>query len=150
VAFPDYAISHALCAAANAAASVVQSGVATSDELARLRKLARECADRALAMDPKMANAYFAKAALNDPGLKVSEREHLVRKALEVDPNFQIGMLSYAGLLYGVGRLREARGFIERLINDDPIVPAETWIERAVAAAAVGEILLARDQFRRA
>ncbi len=123
---------------ANAGATVWQYTMNSAEELARLRSLANECADAALALDPNIGAAYWAKGIVNDPSRTFAQREGLLKKSLAVDPQFLPSRNWYADLLRSMGRMRESRVYYERLFNEDPIAPAWARIGVSSAAAQLG------------
>ena len=85
---PQYAISHAMCAGANALMTVFAYGETTPQERDRMRKLTYECADVASAIDARLGSPYVALATVHDPARGWSSAEALFQKSLAVEPQF--------------------------------------------------------------
>ena len=102
---PQYAISYALRALANAFVSNVPGK--SPEEVSRLRKMVYEDARIAEKMDPSV-DSYIARVIVNDPSVSLAEQERLLQKSLAVDPRSMVAWGKYADLLTDVGRTREA------------------------------------------
>lgn len=146
---PRYAVSHAMCAGANALATIFSYNQFSAADQERMRKLVYECAEAALAIDPNIGSAYFSMAIVHDPARGLAERERLFQKSLEVEPEFLYSRSFYAALLGHVGRKREAHAYFERIANDEPLTYASQF-QRARAAVAIGDIATARTMYARA
>ena len=95
-----------------------QLGFGMSEDSARSRH--KWAAERALALDDESAAAHAAAATSfkwdsNWPG---AEREH--KRAIELNPGDADARSMYAVLLYGMGRLEEAREQARRAYETDP------------------------------
>jgi adenylate cyclase len=98
---------------------------------------AREQANRALALDPKDADAYVALSMMVPaPGWR--ERERLLRKALDADPEWPHANGFLANVLGEVGRLSEAAEYTGRAAAANPLSPGLGWT--AANATALAEI----------
>jgi tetratricopeptide (TPR) repeat protein len=148
-AYPQYAVGHALCAGANALMTLVDYRHNTPAEQARMRALVYECAKTALDKDRHFGTPYYAQAIVLDPNVGYAEREGLLRRALEVDPDFLFARNFYGMLLAAVGRSREARAYFARHGNDEPLV-AGGRLQRARAAVMVGDMPAARALYAEA
>lgn len=85
---------------------------------------AKEAAERAIASDPDLADAYSAlgfAAVTHNFDWAESERLHL--RALELNPNYAIGHSWYSHLLTVSGRFEEARTQCDRAVALDPLTP---------------------------
>lgn len=120
---PDFA--RAWAALASAKLEVLR--LARADR-ARLVEDAREAAQRALGADPSMGEAYAVLAALEGEFFgRWREREALIEKALEVEPNnphllFRHGQFLIATGRVGAGFAQQARAF--ELDPLDPMLAA--------------------------
>jgi tetratricopeptide (TPR) repeat protein len=86
---------------------------------------ARHAAERALALDDRLAAAYVAQADVK----RLYDRdsvgaEEMYRRALALDPNSVEGHHSYALLLMSLGRFPDALAHIARAAVLDPLAPA--------------------------
>jgi len=77
------------------------------DQRDAMRKEAADAAQRALAIDPKAADAYAAQALLL-PRSRFAEREKLLRAGIAADPNWPHPHGYLAEMLAQVGRTQEA------------------------------------------
>ncbi len=118
-------------------------GIFAPDQTALLRKEARAEADRALALDPKDADAYVALMFLVPrPGWV--ERERLLRRAIAVDPDWPHANGFLGILLSEVGRIREAAAYTQRASAANPLSPDLGWTaQSAQMLAAAGRTDLA-------
>lgn len=104
---------------------------------------AREQANRALALDPKDADAYVALSLMVPPP-GWAERERLLRKALEIDPEWPHANGFLGMMLWEVGRLKESAEYTGRAAAANPLSPEFGWTtQNAIALAAVGQDALA-------
>jgi TolB-like protein/Tfp pilus assembly protein PilF len=85
---------------------------------------ARQAAERALALDPGLADTHIAMARyLITMELDVAGAQHELRRALELEPNGS-GALSWAGKLASWrGQFDQATALIQRSISSDPLDP---------------------------
>jgi TolB-like protein len=85
---------------------------------------ARQAAERALALDPGLADAHVAMARyLIAMELDVGGGESQIRRALELEPNHS-GALAWAGKLASWrGQFDQATALIQRSITSDPLDP---------------------------
>ncbi len=133
---PDFAPAHSDLAKYEA--YFTHYGLFSADQAVALRKEARAEAARALALDPKNADAYVALAFLVPrPGW--AERERLLRKALSADPDWPHAN-GFLGILLGeVGRLQEAAAYTQRASAANPLNPDLGWsAQSADALSAAG------------
>ncbi len=133
---PDFAPAHSDLAKYEA--YFTHYGVFSSDQTVALRMESRAEADRALALDPKNADAYVALAFLVPrPGW--AERERLLRRALAADPDWPHAN-GFLGILLGeVGRLQESAAYMQRASAANPLSPDLGWsAQSADALSAAG------------
>jgi adenylate cyclase len=144
---PDFAWGHSILSNALGFAGAVE-GLTGADLQERQRRQRAE-AERALALDPKDAMAYFALSAL---ATSRQEFESVVLKGLSMDPHpaiFVGGLYGREGeLLFATGRLRGALPFFRRAAALDPL---SSWESRdlASALAALGQMPEAKETLDR-
>ncbi|HVQ36578.1 MAG TPA: protein kinase [Pyrinomonadaceae bacterium] len=86
--------------------------------------LARAAAGRALALDDSLGEAHATMALLlEDSEWDFVEAERLYRRALELNPNYQLAHEWYSSLLVGTGRFAEGVREIRRAEELDPLAP---------------------------
>lgn len=116
---PDFA--RAWAALATAKLEVLRLSRA---DRARLVEDAREAAERALGCDPAMGEAYAVLAALEGEYFgRWREREGLIEKALEVEPNNPLLLFRHGQFLVSVGRVGEGYAQQARAFELDPLDP---------------------------
>ena len=87
-------------------------------------ELARESAERALAIDDQLAEAHASLGPVKHDGdwdFAGAEREYKV--ALKLNPNYATAHQWYAEFLGSVGRIDEALAEIEKALSLDPLSP---------------------------
>src|SRR5690606_13421596 len=91
---------------------------------ARLVEDAREAAERALGVDPTMGEAYAVLAALEGEFFgRWREREALIEKALEVEPNNPHLLFRHGQFLISTGRVAAGCEQQARAFELDPLDP---------------------------
>jgi len=116
---PDFA--RAWAALATAKLEVLRLSRA---DRARLVEDAREAAERALGCDPAMGEAYAVLAALESEFFgRWREREALIEKALEVEPNTPLLLFRHGQFLVSVGRVEDGYAQQARAFEVDPLDP---------------------------
>jgi TolB-like protein/Tfp pilus assembly protein PilF len=85
--------------------------------------LAREAAERALALDETLAEAHAALGLTAFNGGDFEAAEMALRRAIEINPNYASAHQWYASLLAGVGRREEALEESRRAYELDPLSP---------------------------
>lgn len=129
---PDLSVAHSLMAIAYALAAVDLSPGA---EAARFRGSAQASARRALELDPRNGEAYFAMALNHGFQGKWEERERDFLRAAEVSPDLSVVRNYYAGLLREVGRRRASLEVNLRVVAADPFSPFQLYNLAALVAA---------------
>jgi len=82
--------------------------------------LARNSIDRALAIDPMLAEAYVAEGVLLADDYEYEAALQSLEKALEINPNLAEAWVWRARLLERFGRIQEAQEDIKRALDLDP------------------------------
>lgn len=108
----------------------------TDAENEALRQEARQEAHQALELDPHNGEAYVALELIESPW-NWSEREALLLKGANVDPNFEPLDMMEARLLWSVGRSHDALSWFRRGYNVDPL-HNDNVFTYAVSLAAEG------------
>lgn len=114
---PQYAAAHAELANCYAILPVGADG-----DPRQSSRLARESADRALALDPRLADAYVARGTALfwfEWDWKGAEEDFL--EAIRLEPNDALAHLRYAHLLSNAGRAVEAERHARRAERLDPL-----------------------------
>jgi DNA-binding winged helix-turn-helix (wHTH) protein/TolB-like protein/tetratricopeptide (TPR) repeat protein len=101
-----------------------------------LRQEARQEANRALELDPHNGEAYIALELIL-PRLNWREREALLLKGANADPEFEPAAMHEARLLWSVGRSHDALPWFKRAYNTDPL-HNDNVFTYAVSLAAEG------------
>ncbi|MGI9043634.1 MAG: protein kinase domain-containing protein [Gemmatimonadaceae bacterium] len=96
-------------------------------------------ANRALELDPLLADAYLAMGLAGVHEWRFREAEAAYRKALEVDPRHPTAHQWYGELLYHTGRTDSSIAHIRRSGELDPLAP--------IHPAALGYSLYANGQY---
>jgi serine/threonine-protein kinase len=92
-----------------------------------MHELARQAAEKALEIDPNLAEGYTSLAAVRlyfEYDWKAGDK--LMKRAFELKQNFALGHCWYSGFLSLEGRAEEARPHIEKAIQLDPLSPFYT------------------------
>lgn len=116
---PDFA--RAWAALATAKLEVLRL---TRADRARLVEDAREAAERALGIDPTMGEAYAVLAALEGEYFgRWREREALIEKALDIEPNNPLLLFRHGQFLVATGRVEAGYAQQARAYELDPLDP---------------------------
>ena len=121
---PDFALAFSGLAETYAILPELK-GVPFSDIL----PLARAAAEKALSLDPDLAEAHTASGYLHavfEWDREAAERDYL--RAIQLNPDYGTAHQWYAELLGASGRWEEALGEIKRAIELDPRSPASNMI----------------------
>jgi serine/threonine protein kinase/tetratricopeptide (TPR) repeat protein len=110
---------------------------------------AEVAANRALALDSTLADAYAARGFVLAGRASFAEAEASLRRAIELNPNSQWAHHFYAILLIMEGRLAEAKEETRRTLSIDPLsLPGNTML--GIELTTAGNLQDARTQLRRA
>ena len=127
---PDFALGHSGLAVGNA------FRLRTDPDNEPLRQEARSEAMRALQLDPHNGEAYVA-LELIELRWNWKERERLLLKGVNADPDFEPLAMMEARLLWSVGRSRDALPWFRRAYSVDPL-HNDNVFTYAVSLAAEG------------
>ena len=127
---PDFAWGHSGLAVGDA------FHFRTDPENEALRKEAQQEAQRALELDPHDGEAYVALELIL-PRFNWKERETLLLKGADADPDFEPVAMHEARLLWSVGRGHDALPWFRRAYNVDPL-HNDNVFTYAVSLAAEG------------
>ena len=112
--------------------------------------LAKLAAEKALQLDPDLAEAHFALAKIhwNDWQWEAAEREFRRATALSPSPSDGFWLVEYVNFLTSMGRIDEAIEIAERAVALDPLSPA-IYNELAFALGAAERHDDALDQYQK-
>ncbi|HUH00328.1 MAG TPA: tetratricopeptide repeat protein [Gammaproteobacteria bacterium] len=85
--------------------------------------LAAPMMERALELEPLLAEAHASRGFLARMRLDIAAAERALRRSLELDPGYPLAHVWLALTLSDLGRLREARDEFERAYAADPLSP---------------------------
>lgn len=139
----------ALCWAELARAYAVQAG---SDwrPIGEGFALAREAVDRALSLEPELAEGHALKGrilAAHERDLAAAERSY--QRALELAPGSAQVLDGACILAYKMGRLDEARSLSQRVLEQDPL-SSGFWHNLGLICHVAGRLDEAESAYRRA
>ncbi|MGH8234670.1 MAG: tetratricopeptide repeat protein [Rhodanobacteraceae bacterium] len=143
---PDYAQAYAGLAMAE---SFAVEDNPNPVEVAVAHRRARVAAERAVALDPQLGDAYAARGylrAVNDWNWNGALAD--LQEALRLDPKDARNQLRYGYLLATLGRLQEASAAFSNGIDEDPLFPP-IWYWLGRVQAAQGDYAGARRAMRR-
>jgi eukaryotic-like serine/threonine-protein kinase len=141
---PQFALAHSGMAAA--LVNMANFGYMPVDEALSRAKVA---AERALALDSSLADAYSARGFALAALAKFPEGEASLRRAIALNPNSQWSHHYYAILLMMMGRLTEAKEETRRTLSIDPLsLPGNTML--GIELMAEGRFQEAQTQLRSA
>jgi TolB-like protein/Flp pilus assembly protein TadD len=120
---PDYALAHAELSIAIVALATY-AGRSETDAVAR----AVPHAERAMDLDPGLAEAHYATGLLLELQGKNDEGLRHARRAIQINPNYVLPRLQIAGSLDRLGRYAEFFVEVETAVRLDPLsIPARGW-----------------------
>jgi TolB-like protein len=140
---PAYARAYAGLAWALVNLAEPNAGGRTKDLLPQ----ARAAAERAVELDPSLADAHVSRALVLADDWNWSEAENEHHIALKVGPNSSDAQRSYAWYLITMGRFDEARAQINYAGELDPVNPVNR-ILLGIVACQTGQTDLAIEEFR--
>ena len=120
---PSFAPAHA----GLATALVTRSGttIDSADDLARMEK----SAEKALELDPLLAEAHGALGMVYARKAQWQQSEKSFRRALELDPNDSVLYDNFAlSLLFPLGRIQDAVRQLRIALSNDPLAPRVRFI----------------------
>lgn len=95
----------------------------TRSDRARLVEDARDAAQRALGIDPSIGEAYAVLASLESQFERWRERERLIDRALDAEPNNPFLLFRHGQFLVSTGRVLEGYEQQARAFHLDPLDP---------------------------
>jgi len=95
--------------------------------------LARNNIDRALALDPRQAEAYVAQGMLFADEYRYEEALDSLEKAIAINPSLAEAWTWRGRLLYRFGRIRESKGSLLRALEIDPLHARTAFFAAGVA-----------------
>lgn len=110
--------------------------------------LATPMVERALALEPRLAEAHASLGFLNRLRQDYDGAERALRKALELNPDYPMAHIWLGLTLYDQRRLRDARAEFARACEADPLSPI-AGSNMGYAHLKFGEFDAAREQFQR-
>jgi TolB-like protein/tetratricopeptide (TPR) repeat protein len=137
---------------ADAYAELALSEYSLSDQTSdvALGKSAEQAAQRAIDLDPQLANSYsvrgYLRASLHFDWAG-AQADH--RQALALEPSSSRVLSRYSENLMNIGRLDEAAATYRKAIEQDPLSNA-SWSNLGIALTALGNTAAAYDAFRHA
>ncbi|MCH7807577.1 MAG: hypothetical protein IH995_10660, partial [Proteobacteria bacterium] len=103
---------------------------------------AKIAAQRALILDPNSVDALGALANVYRAGLQWAKAEEAYLLALEIDPDSPVILEDYGEFLVAVGKIKNARAVVDKLITLEPNVPIYLNLFK--------NVLLAQEKFDQA
>jgi TolB-like protein/DNA-binding winged helix-turn-helix (wHTH) protein/tetratricopeptide (TPR) repeat protein len=120
---PDFAIAHARLAQAYANIARTATG-----DIVKNRSLAAEHLDRALKLDPSLADLWWIRLwPLTMESTSLALREMTAEQALASSPHDPGPMTNLSGVYWRLGRQAEAADLVERAYQADPLWPTAIW-----------------------
>jgi len=121
---PTFAPAYAGLAEAHLARSEDEE-FSSADELVKLQA----AAEKALELDPLLAEAHAAMAMVYARKAQWKDSEKSFRRALELDPNDSLTYATFVlGLLFPLGRIQEAVQEMRIAVKNDPLAPRLRFI----------------------
>jgi TolB-like protein/Tfp pilus assembly protein PilF len=114
---PDYALAHVALANAKRTAGEVTGG---SGDFNEIRKEAQRLVERALELDPTLAEAWDTKAMLYAEEKEFEKSAAAIRKALELNPNSADAWAGYWNYLLLIDEKEAALDAIRKAVELDP------------------------------
>jgi TolB-like protein/lipoprotein NlpI len=137
---PRYSQAYAELARAQYRLGDVEAG-------ASLMHAARESAQKAIDLDPRLGLGYAMRSFLRAENFDWAGAEADARQALALDPTDPSVLSNYARLCYELGRLPEALSMYRKALERDPL---NSWQGLARVLAALHDYSAAYDAFGRA
>ena len=112
---PDYALAHVALAQ-----TYRMQGIAGERSLAEFQPLERSLIEKALDLDPTLAEAWNALAGLQAENKEFEKAAQSIQKALELNPNSADAWAGYWNFLLLMNRQEEALAAIRKAVELDP------------------------------
>ncbi|MCC7307182.1 MAG: tetratricopeptide repeat protein [Acidobacteria bacterium] len=93
-------------------------------QAAEIGPLVRTNAERAIALDPQLAEPHATLGILNVQNRNWDDALRESKKSVDLDPNYPTGVQWYASILLDLGRYEEAAVMMQRAHDLDPVSPA--------------------------
>lgn len=145
---PNFAPAHALKAINSAASMINTTGSAAETDWLELVDLATASAERALAIDPNVGNAYSALSVVHEFLWHWDEADQANERALELAPNDTNVIWPAAWFTAFSGDYEEAIRLAEREIELAPLV-SRSYMDLAIANEHPGNVDAAIAAYRR-
>ncbi|MFI4890384.1 MAG: TIR domain-containing protein [Steroidobacterales bacterium] len=110
---------------------------------------ADKAADKALELDPRLAHGYSTRGYLRSQHFDWAGAESDFKHALALEPTNSRALLSYGGLLYRIGRNKEAVATLRKAAEIDPLSNT-IWQNLGAALRDSREYPAAYEAFRHA
>jgi TolB-like protein/thioredoxin-like negative regulator of GroEL len=118
---PDYAPAHA----GLAWAYISLGSWYAAEPPRKVFPLAKESAERALALDPALAEAHLALARILELfDWDWAGAEHAYKQGIALNPSTTFGRMHFADFLFHMGRFEESIEFARQTLELDPLSPA--------------------------
>lgn len=99
------------------------SSLSGAERVAALEQAALPDIERALALDPRNAHAWYVRGELLSEGGRFSDSAEALQRALELDPNHAPATLAMSGAVMATGRQDERFRLAIRALELDPMDP---------------------------
>ncbi len=120
-----------------AQAYVLLAGWSGTQDPKHLLPLAKLAAEKAIQLDPGLANAHFSLASVYWADWRWEEANAEFRKGMDLSPSDSVGLVEYASFLTSTGRAAEAVTLATLAVDLDP-VSSYTNNELGFALCALG------------
>jgi tetratricopeptide (TPR) repeat protein len=144
---PSYAAAYAGLATVGAVAA--EFVAATPGEKVEGKQRAVAAADRAISLDPALAEGYSARGSLRVETWDWAGAQLDLERALSLDDSESEAHLVYSTLLASLGRLSEAIAEARKAIELDPL-HSQAWFRLGMYLNAAGQLPEARKAEQRA
>ena len=108
---------------------------------------AYSAADRALKLDPKLADAHYQLGSINHVLARVRPALEAYDQALELDPAHVEARIARAGIRLDLGQIKEAHADLKELESLAPDEPRTVYM-RALLAERAGDAVTAREALK--
>jgi TolB-like protein/Tfp pilus assembly protein PilF len=116
---PNYALAWA--GIADCYGQLFQWGDVAAEDPARLKRLGLEAAERAIALNPKLPEAYKAQSLVLRFSGDLDGGRVALHRALDADPRFKPALLNLSVDAFGRADIAAAERFVRRTLEVDPL-----------------------------